>query len=259
MNQEQREELASLYALGLLDAEEAAAFQREMKADPAIAALVDDLAAVSVEIGKNVPQYAPPAHLRAALLERISSRQAATTSSALRWLPWAAAAGFAIFSGVLWQEKSSLETRIAALDSQKAELETRISTLEMEKSSLNIRVASLEQRDPLTEVQSVTLAPQQPDLAGSQVVALWDEKRQAGVLKTANLPAPANGKVYQVWVITPKAPAPVSAGVLTASTDNIHFFRPVETVGPIAAIAISIEPTGGSASPTGPVVLVGKL
>ena len=259
MNQEQREELASLYALGLLDAPEAAAFQREMADDPALAALVDELESVTVEIGKNVPHHEPPASLRAALLERIESRQAATASSALRWLPWALAASFAIFSGVLWQEKSSLENHIAALDLKRAELETRISTLEMEKSSLNVRVASLEQRDPLTEVQSVTLAPQQADVAGSQVVALWDEKRQAGLLKTANLPAPAADKVYQVWVITPQAPAPISAGVLTASADNTHSFHPVKTVGTVAAIAISIEPKGGSTSPTGPVILVGKL
>lgn len=69
-----------------------------------------------------------------------------------------------------------------------------------------------------------------------------------------DVPAPSSGHAYQLWVMD-DATAPVSLGVMGN--------EPAEMVLPDGAapsqLGISVEPTGGSPSPTTPPILVGTL
>lgn len=71
------------------------------------------------------------------------------------------------------------------------------------------------------------------------------------VLIAANLPQPAPGKTYQLWVV-PKTGAPIPAGLFQSdSQGNALYLRngPVD-VGATKAIAVSVEPAAGSQTPT---------
>jgi len=75
----------------------------------------------------------------------------------------------------------------------------------------------------------------------------------------AGMRDPGAGKTYELWAIRPNTP-PEPAGLLdvrgaalVARVDTVP--RPQDVV----AFAVSIEPAGGSKSPTGPIVLVGNL
>jgi anti-sigma-K factor RskA len=146
--------------------------------------------------------------------------------------------------------------RIAGLDAQRLRLESQISTLEKEKDDLRVRVASLEQRDPLREIQPVTLAAQ-PGAPAAEVMALWDPSRRVGALH-AKLPEPDRDKDYQLWIITPESQQPVDAGVIPALS-NCLSFSAAQRINQVAALAISLEPKGGSVTPRGPVIYLGKL
>jgi Anti-sigma-K factor rskA len=188
------------------------------------------------------------------------------------WVPWAIAAGLTVCCALLWNEKSRLSTaigsiekenqsltvRIAGLDAERVRLETRISTLENEKNKLQVRVASLEARDPLREIQPVMFAAQPGAPAGAQVVALWDPQRREGALHLAKLPEPGPDKDYQLWIITPESKQPLDAGVIPAASDGLAFSA-AQPVSQVAALAISVEPKGGSVTPRGPVIYLGKL
>jgi anti-sigma-K factor RskA len=73
--------------------------------------------------------------------------------------------------------------------------------------------------------------------------------------------APAGeAKVYELWAIRgDRAPEP--AGVFTVgdegsvATVGARIARPTE----VTTFAVSIEPAGGSQTPTGPIVLVGQV
>jgi anti-sigma-K factor RskA len=69
-----------------------------------------------------------------------------------------------------------------------------------------------------------------------------------------NLPAPPPGHDYQLWVLDPTAPAPMSAGLLTRNARAQDFAaHPVRSMGP--GFAISMEPAGGNSSPNpGPIL-----
>ena len=77
-------------------------------------------------------------------------------------------------------------------------------------------------------------------------MALWDPQRQEGALHLAKLPNAAPDKDYQLWIITPESKQPLDAGVIPPSTQGLAF-RAAQPVGQVAALAISLEPKGGSA------------
>jgi len=63
---------------------------------------------------------------------------------------------------------------------------------------------------------------------------------------TADLPPAPEGKVYQVWFVTPTAK--ISAGLISPNNTG-HGFTVVQfppNVGTLAAAAITLEPEGGS-------------
>lgn len=278
MSPQEREELAALHALDLLEGEELAAFRQEMAHDSKLPASVEEYRAASHLMAKAVPQYQPPSYLREMIVraytrEKVPAQSAPPTRRGfLFWPPWIVAAGLAIYCGVLLadkahlgqdlaearQNRAALEIKAANLSAERNRLQSRVSDLEAERNKLQISIAALQKRDPLAGIRTVALAPQANTSATGTAVAAWDTQQQTGTLNAAQLPAPEAGKDYQLWIIPPSG-APISAGVIAnPGAGNIPFqaSQPVPQVG---ALAISLEPKGGSQSPTGPVVYLGKM
>lgn len=80
---------------------------------------------------------------------------------------------------------------------------------------------------------------------------------QAAVLTISGLPPLANGKVYEVWFIA--GTTPIAAGLFSPNADGSWSGLVRGDVASAQAIAISIEPPGGSAAPTGDIVAKGTL
>ncbi|KUM38565.1 anti-sigma factor [Arthrobacter sp. EPSL27] len=77
------------------------------------------------------------------------------------------------------------------------------------------------------------------------------------VVKMNDVPAPPPGKVYQMWLIPKDGSAPVSQGLMDA--EALSKPAVVTGIGSAAALGITVEPTGGSASPTMPTVAAAPL
>jgi hypothetical protein len=97
-----------------------------------------------------------------------------------------------------------------------------------------------------------------PDLPGA-VGNLWiDPATNRGLLVTGNLPPPAAGEIYELWLI---AEAPVPAGVFQTGPDNTGWLL-VDPDQPFASFqlaAITNEPAPGGLTPTGTILLQGGL
>ncbi|MDE3194716.1 MAG: anti-sigma factor [Acidobacteriota bacterium] len=78
------------------------------------------------------------------------------------------------------------------------------------------------------------------------------------VFMAANLPAIASGKTFELWVI-PASGKPIPAGTFRSQPDaSAIYVRP----GPVtnaAAVAVTVEPEGGSPQPTTTPFIVSKL
>ncbi len=136
-------ETANLYVLGLLTADEQAAFERTLASHPALQQEVHSLQNAALALAKSAPQIAPPPDLRASLLAAFSAlppsasgpelKKPATATAfspsspapakprpsspvqLLHFIPWAAAAALAV---LFYQNKNAItearqETAIA--------------------------------------------------------------------------------------------------------------------------------------------------
>jgi anti-sigma-K factor RskA len=107
------------------------------------------------------------------------------------------------------------------------------------------------------DVARVDLAGQ-PAAPQASARAFWSRSRGM-VFSASNLPQLPAGRTYQVWVVT--AQGPISAGLITPDAQgaaNAIFSTPSDIPQPVA-LAVTIEPLGGVAAPTGDRYLVGAV
>ena len=168
-----------------------------------------------------------------------SAPRANRPSSGLGFLPWAVAAGFALTSFAFWTERAELTKEAAALRAEALALRTR---------------------DAFSKMKIAMLTAQDEAYAKGAAVVVWDAEKQRGVITFTNIPRAAEDRDYQLWIIDPKYPQPVSAGVVRVGEDGRArvAFAPEHSIRSADKFAISIEPAGGAPAPGGPVILRGN-
>ncbi|WP_091416010.1 anti-sigma factor [Arthrobacter sp. OV608] len=116
-----------------------------------------------------------------------------------------------------------------------------------------------DQNDPLNQVVRADDVREAsvPVAAGGTATVLVSSSKDALVVKMNGVPAPPEGKVYQMWLIPKDGSAPVSQGLM----DEAALSKPavVEGIASAAALGITVEPVGGSKSPTLPTVAAAPL
>lgn len=118
------------------------------------------------------------------------------------------------------------------------------------------RVIAQQQQQITSAGIGSTVAGTRPDIAArGELLRL--SSTQSAVLTINGLPPLTQGKVYQVWFINGSVPA--GAGLFTPEVDGSWRGVVSGDVTRAQAIAISVEPTGGSAAPTGDIVVTGSL
>ncbi len=275
MIDDERQDQAAAYALNELDPYATGAFEAALASDPELRALTDELCEAAAALAHTVPQHLPPPGVRERVLSAIRGEAVAVStpppatatkaaapvqSSRSNLLPWALAAGFAITTAALWFERDQLRTDSAGLRQEAIELRNRAEATKGRIATLAKQVEELKNRDALSQVRIATLAAQVDTLGKGTAVILWDPVKQRGIVQFANLPHPENGKDYQLWVIDPKYPQPVSGGVVPMAPDgSAHVsFTTAQPIEKADKFAISVEPAGGVPKATGPIVLLGN-
>jgi anti-sigma-K factor RskA len=224
--------LAAEYALGVLDATGRREAERRIARDPVFAREVAFWEARLTPLADAVAPVEPPAHLWDEVEQRLdfgarSRPGAATAEQAGIWQKLAFWRGLAF---------GSLGLAAASL----------------------VGVAVLLTRPPVQPPLIATLAQQ---TGGPAFVASVDrDKRLITVIPAAF--APQTGRVPELWLIPPGG-NPRSLGLLNpAQTVALTISNELlPHANPNSALAVSIEPPGGSPTglPTGPVVAQGRL
>jgi len=235
MISEEQQDQAALYALGLLGTAKDAAFESELKVNAELRDLVRELREAAGDLALTTPSLQPPASLKQRIMREITTKQVVPMPPQQRasfgWMPWAIAAGLAVFCGLLAVDRIRLERQLA---------DTRAV-------------------DPLMQTTFVTLAPSAPAPADAKATVAWQPGRQSGVIRISNLPAPQSGKDYQLWAIDAEHKDPISAGIVRVDKNGVAQirFKPVEKAEHVKAFAISLEREGGVPKKEGPILLAG--
>ena len=144
---------------------------------------------------------------------------------------------------------------------QMANFQKQVNQLTGDKQALTDALAGISGvgggGDHLANVRLSVLRPTSNGEPRALAASLWSAQDQRGILVVEGMPALPAALAYQLWIIDPKAGAPISAGVLPASatgTFRVQFAAAVR-VDAAERFAISIEPHGGVTSPTGKIVM----
>ncbi|SDS02597.1 Anti-sigma-K factor rskA [Polaribacter sp. KT25b] len=99
------------------------------------------------------------------------------------------------------------------------------------------------------DIISVSLAGQTVSPT-SYAKVYWNKKTNSIYLDAKGLPEPPKGKVYQVWSLTLDPLSPTSLGTLDSFTADTNKIFTIYNANKSEAFGITLEPTGGSLSPT---------
>jgi anti-sigma-K factor RskA len=257
MIDEEKQDRAVAYALGMMDSAGERAFEAELKSDEELRVFANELRESAATLAHDAPAHLPPPELRERILQPIRGELAVAAAAAaaaaspakpespketssISFLPWAIAAGLAITSGALWTE----------LRSSKAEA-----------LFLRTEASDLRKRDTFSQMKITMLTSENEAYRKAGAVVVWDGAKQRGVVKLSNFPQAASGKDYQLWLIdSKKGGPPVSGGVVPVSAegDARISFAPGQPVGKADKFAISVEKEGGVPVGAGPIVLSGE-
>lgn len=136
---------------------------------------------------------------------------------------------------------------------------TEIVTIQNEKSKLNEAVVTLEQKNKQSETTLAVIRDGKNTVVnlGGQTVApeafakiYWNKETQAVYVDAAGLPEPPEGMVYQVWALKLNPLTPTSIGLLDNFKGDSQKIFEVSATADAEAFGITLEPAGGSLSPT---------
>lgn len=157
----------------------------------------------------------------------------------------------AIFSILLWRD---LRNTRQALRRTLAELEQ--SHLDLARTNKNLAEAKMvtdllhaPDAQPLTLVSKKT--PPQP-----QMKMIYSQQKGSLFLLASNTPALPENKIYELWLLPADGSAPMPAGWFKPdSKGNGMMFHKMSEGIAAKGFAVTIEPPGGSQTPTMPIVM----
>jgi anti-sigma-K factor RskA len=231
-------ERGEIYALGALDGQELKEFEAHLASGCAICeAYVRETREALLLLHRSITPMTPSPSIKTRLFDHIPSDKVAPLRPKSAWRRWpiitgTLAAGIvgAILSGTLitqrYEPRHSIYSAIIEL-----------------------------LRDPSTRDLPLYGAGPTPKATGR---FLWNESGEGHIFVT-NLPAAPEGKMYAVWTIAQRS-APRYVGTIktdAAGQGGLHI-NVARRDQPVETFAVTLEPVGMTAGPTGPMVLVSK-
>ncbi|MBR9854425.1 MAG: anti-sigma factor [Algicola sp.] len=161
------------------------------------------------------------------------------------YLGWAASVILAI--GLFWMytENAKLKSEIELTNQEKQSIED---TLSDTQDRINIKENMLQQiRDKNVTVIALggqTIAPT------SYAKVYWNKEEQKVIIDAQGLPEPPTGFTYQVWSLKLDPLTPTSIGLLDEFRSQDSKLFALENTNESEAFGITLEPEGGSETPT---------
>lgn len=168
------------------------------------------------------------------------------TSNRYQYLGWAAAAVFFVGIGYQYLQLSETKNLVVTAEKEKINLQESVASLELKNKQTTTALTVV--RDAKNTV--ITLGGQAVSPTSSAKI-YWNKETEVVYVDASGLPEPPEGMVYQIWSLKLQPQlTPTSIGLLSDFTANKERIFAVEKTSDAEAFGITLEPAGGSQSPT---------
>ncbi len=240
--------ILELYVFGKLPENEMAEVEKMITNNLDIKKEVEAIENAVINLSQSVAPRLSAVNYEKIRNQILDKRKVVEMKSKNNWssyVGWAAAAIFLIGFGIQFYKSNQSEQEIDKLGNEKSEMQESIVDLELKKKEAENILAIMRDNDNLAiNLDGQTIAPT------SYAKAYYNKITKEVYVDVSGLPSPPEGKVYQVWALKLSPLTPTSIGVLNEfSANNTKLFK-VESAQDAEAFGITLEPAGGSSSPT---------
>ena len=158
---------------------------------------------------------------------------------------WAACLLFAATSFWMYLKNEDLKTEVEVVNQKNSSLENQILVIRNNAS----RTKSIWNQLRVKNVSVISLGGQ---TAAPEAFAkvYWDQNTNKVFIDSQGLPDPPSGYDYQVWSLKLNPLTPTSIGLLNNYSENTDRIFELENPNDSEAFGITLEPKGGSKTPT---------
>jgi anti-sigma-K factor RskA len=162
-----------------------------------------------------------------------------------QYVGWAAAVLLLVGIGFQYTQLDQTNTQVVNATAEKAKIEQQLNLLELANKQTETTLAVVrDTNNTVVELGGQAVAPT------SSAKVYWNKNTEVVYVDAAGLPEPPKGMVYQVWALKLNPLTPTSIGLLNKFDSNTQRMFAVSNTGDAEAFGITLEPAGGSLSPT---------
>ena len=244
--------ILELYVAGQLSEEENLEVHGHALEHPEIMKEIEEIESAILALGKTVSPGLP--HNFEIIREMIGIQRETKVvelkGNDINWswyMGWAASVLLAIGLFWLYTQNQELKSEIQVVENEKRSLEQQI-------TDANTSLYDTQELLNTIRDKNITVVPMggQEVSPTSYAKAYWNRSEQKVLIDAQGLPEPPDGFVYQVWSLKLSPLTPTSVGLLEDFTtdENKVFALNNPNDNGSEAFGITLEPAGGSESPT---------
>jgi anti-sigma-K factor RskA len=247
------EELAAGYALGALDSEDARRFSRHLDGCGRCGALVAEQAAVVAVLPLALEEMPASPELKTRLMEQVPREPRSPTPRPPTPLAAVARRPRAIPRAPWLLGLAASLLLVLGLGAWNVQLQGELRTSRAIEANQGRIIAALSGGGQSWPMQPGAQA------SGAGGVVVRDPRTGELLVHAEGLASLPADRTYQAWTFESAEAAPAPAGLSGAGSAGSFTLPVLPSSERVAAVALSLEPAGGSPSPTGPVVLLARL
>lgn len=240
--------ILELYVYGALSEEESAEVSRILKQYPEVLAEVEEIERSLLNLSAAVAPENPE-HLLNSIRTKINNRNSVyPVTGRSNWpayIGWAASILLLVGLFYMFNKNNELRDSLNALQADKIRLENEIADARDDAGRTRELLSVLRDRNILkVPLEGQDAAPD------AYATAFWDPSTNTTYIDARDLPTPPAGMVYQVWSLELQPLIPTSIGLLDNFEEDENKIFALDNVNESQAFGITLEPAGGSETPT---------
>lgn len=241
--------ILELYIYGLLSEPENIEIAEAAKNNPEIDAEIISIEKAIVALSSSFSPFQSAANyekIKAKLeLKHADVIELKPTTNWPQYLGWAAAVILLLGIGYQYNQLDQTNNQVVNTTLEKTKIEKDLNALKIQNKANETSLAIVrDAKNTGVTLGGQTVSPE------SYAKVYWNKETKTVFVDAAGLPEPPKGMVYQIWALKLKPLTPTSIGLLANFDSNNQKIFAVDNANEAEAFGITLEPAGGSLSPT---------